>query len=45
MVRTVGNYDLFHTLGVGSYGKVKFGVNKKTGEEVAIKVRSVPGRY
>ena len=34
----IGNYVLSHTLGEGSYGKVKLAVNKETGEEVAIKI-------
>lgn len=38
MVRTVGNYLLYHTIGVGSYGRVKYAVNKTSGEAVAIKV-------
>jgi serine/threonine protein kinase len=38
MVKSVGKYDLYRTLGEGSYGKVKYGVNKETKEAVAIKV-------
>ena len=33
-------YDLHETLGTGHFSKVKLGVDKKTGEKVAIKVRS-----
>lgn len=38
MVKTVGKYDVYHTLGEGSYAKVKFAVNKETKENVAIKI-------
>ena len=38
-MKCVGNYELYRTLGEGSYGKVKYGVNKLTKEAVAIKVR------
>jgi serine/threonine protein kinase len=38
MVKTVGSYDIYRTIGVGSYGKVKFAVHRDTKEEVAIKV-------
>ena len=36
--KTVGKYDLYHTLGEGAYAKVKFAVNKETKETVAIKI-------
>ena len=32
-------YDVKETLGTGHFSKVKLGINKKTGEKVAIKVR------
>lgn len=38
MVKTVGKYDLYGTLGVGAFGKVKYAVNTETEEAVAIKV-------
>mmetsp|Transcript_14366 Transcript_14366/g.12993 ORF Transcript_14366/g.12993 Transcript_14366/m.12993 type:complete len:96 (+) Transcript_14366:61-348(+) len=38
MVRSVGNYDLYKTLGQGSFGKVKYAVNRVTNEAVAIKI-------
>ena len=38
MPKTVGKYELYRTLGEGSYGKVKYGVNKDTKEPCAIKV-------
>lgn len=38
MVKTVGNYELYRTLGEGSFGKVKYAVNKETNEAVAIKI-------
>ena len=33
-------YDIHETLGTGHFSKVKLGINKKTGEKVAIKVRN-----
>ena len=36
--KTVGNYLLSHTLGEGTFGKVKAGVHLLTGEKVAVKV-------
>jgi len=41
MVKSVGNYDLYRTLGEGAYGKVKYGVHKETKEAVAIKVSAL----
>ena len=38
MVKSVGKYDLYRTLGEGAYGKVKYGVNRDTNEAVAIKI-------
>lgn len=38
MVKTVGKYDLYKTLGMGAFGKVKFAVNRETQEPVAIKI-------
>jgi len=38
MVKSVGAYDLYRTLGEGAYGKVKYGVHKESKEPVAIKV-------
>ena len=32
-------YDVGETLGTGHFSKVKLGINKKTGEKCAIKVR------
>ena len=37
-MKSIGNYDLYKTLGQGSFGKVKYGVNKLTNEAVAIKI-------
>lgn len=37
MVKTVGKYDLYKTLGQGSFGKVKYAINKETNEACAIK--------
>ncbi|KAI8809356.1 kinase-like domain-containing protein, partial [Cladochytrium replicatum] len=37
-VSTIGGYTLGRTVGEGSFGKVKQGVHKLTGQEVAIKV-------
>ena len=34
-------YDVGATLGTGHFSKVKLGINKKTGEKVAIKVRAI----
>lgn len=34
----IGNYRLEHTIGTGTFGKVKLGVNKITGEKVAVKL-------
>lgn len=38
MVKTVGKYELYRTLGEGTFGKVKYAVNKETNEAVAIKI-------
>ena len=38
MVRTVGKYELYRTLGEGNFGKVKYALNKQTNEAVAIKI-------
>ena len=38
MVKTVGKYELYRTLGEGSFGKVKYAVNIETKEAVAIKI-------
>lgn len=38
MVKSVGKYDLYRTLGEGAYGKVKYGINRETTEAVAIKI-------
>ena len=38
MVKVVGKYELYRTLGEGSFGKVKYAVNKETNEAVAIKI-------
>lgn len=38
MVKSVGKYDLYKTLGQGSFGKVKYAVNRETNEAVAIKI-------
>ncbi|KAJ3416908.1 hypothetical protein HDV05_007966 [Chytridiales sp. JEL 0842] len=37
-VTSIGNYTIGKTIGEGSFGKVKLGVHKLTGQEVAIKV-------
>jgi len=37
MVHKVGKYTLYGTVGIGSFGKVKYAINSKTNEEVAIK--------
>ncbi|KAI8877368.1 Pkinase-domain-containing protein [Backusella circina FSU 941] len=34
----LGSYNLLHTLGEGEFGKVKLGIHKETGQEVAIKL-------
>lgn len=38
MVKRFGKYDIYGTLGSGSFGKVKYAINNDTNEEVAIKV-------
>ena len=38
MVKSVGKYDLYRTLGQGSFGKVKYAVNRENNEAVAIKI-------
>ena len=37
MVKTIGKYDLYKTLGQGSFGKVKFAINRETNEPCAVK--------
>ena len=34
----IGDYILKHTIGKGTFSKVKLGINKNTGEKVAIKI-------
>ncbi len=34
----VGNYRLEHTLGTGTFGKVKLGIHLLTNEKVAVKI-------
>lgn len=34
----VGNYRLEHTLGTGTFGKVKLGIHLPTNEKVAVKI-------
>ena len=36
----IDEYEIGETLGTGHFSKVKLGINKKTGEKVAIKVRA-----
>ena len=38
MVKTVGKYDIYRTLGEGSFGKVKYAVDKEGSLPVAIKI-------
>jgi serine/threonine protein kinase len=38
MVKTVGKYELYRTLGEGTFGKVKYAVNKETNDAVAVKI-------
>eukprot|EP01111_Echinosteliopsis_oligospora_P004745 TRINITY_DN1781_c0_g4_i1.p1 TRINITY_DN1781_c0_g4~~TRINITY_DN1781_c0_g4_i1.p1 ORF type:complete len:739 (+),score=236.28 TRINITY_DN1781_c0_g4_i1:134-2350(+) len=38
MTKSIGVYKMGRTLGEGTYGKVKWGVNSTTGQEVAIKI-------
>lgn len=38
MVKSVGKYDLYGTLGEGAFGKVKYAINTETNEAVAIKI-------
>ena len=42
MVKSVGKYDLYRTLGEGAYGKVKYAIDRTNNEAVAIKVRWLP---
>jgi serine/threonine protein kinase len=37
MSRDIGQYKIFNVIGKGSFGKVYKGVDKLTGEEVALK--------
>ena len=34
----IGNYTIKNTIGEGTFGKVKLGIHKQTGEQVAVKV-------
>lgn len=36
--KTIGNYSMGKTIGEGTFGKVKLGTHKLTGEKVAIKI-------
>lgn len=36
--KTIGNYSISKTIGEGTFGKVKLGTHKLTGEKVAIKI-------
>jgi serine/threonine protein kinase len=38
MVKKVGKYELGRTIGEGTFAKVKFAINKETGDAVAIKI-------
>ena len=38
MVKRFGKYDIYGTIGAGSFGIVKYAINNDTNEEVAIKV-------
>jgi len=38
----IDEYEIGETLGTGHFSKVKLGINRKTGEKVAIKVSSRP---
>lgn len=40
MVKIIGKYDIYGTLGEGSFGKVKYAIDNETGEPVAIKIVS-----
>lgn len=40
MVKIIGKYDFYGTLGTGSFGKVKYAIDNETGEPVAIKIVS-----
>ena len=44
-VRIVGDYEIHHTLGEGSFGKVKYGVKRSTSEALAIKVHNAFDRH
>ena len=35
---TIGEYTVGKNIGEGTFGKVKLGIHKKTGENVAIKI-------
>jgi hypothetical protein len=37
-VKIVGDYEIHHTLGEGSFGKVKYAIKRSSGEALAIKV-------
>mgnify|MGYP003878519725 CR=1 FL=1 len=38
MPKRVGKYEIGHTLGQGTFGKVKLATNVETGQQVAIKI-------
>ena len=38
----IDEYEIGETLGTGHFSKVKLGINRKTGEKVAIKVSARP---
>lgn len=40
MVKIIGRFDFYGTLGKGSFGKVKYAIDNETGEPVAIKIVS-----
>jgi len=37
-VQDIGDYNISKTIGEGTFGKVKLGIHKMTGEKVAIKI-------
>lgn len=38
MVKTVGKYDIYRTLGEGNFGKVKYAIDRDAAAPVAIKI-------
>ena len=40
-VKIVGDYEIHHTLGEGSFGKVKYAIKRSSGEALAIKVSNL----